>query len=203
MANEQWRARVQRAQQMAAERLGVDAAIMQPPRQPDGGGAAAHSAEAEAEPVAVAEVAQPETVAATEPATAVVAETQPAAAESAAAQRVAAAKARAASKSSGANGAPAAAPVAPSKPAARPAPAAAPAKEVVVETEVGQPGINRREFLTYAWGAALGLLTLEMGVGTYFFTYPRFRAGEFGGAFPLPMGEIPAVESCAKRQCDR
>ena len=34
-----------------------------------------------------------------------------------------------------------------------------------------------------------------MGVGTYFFAYPRFRAGEFGGAFPLPPGEIPPVEA--------
>ncbi|MEZ4635178.1 MAG: Rieske 2Fe-2S domain-containing protein [Caldilineaceae bacterium] len=179
---------VQRAQQMAAERLGVDAAVMLPPRQPDGGGAAAH--QAEAEPVAV-EVAQPEAVAAVEtPAEAAPAAgtATPAPAESSAAQRIAEAKARAATKGSNGGPATAAAP----KPAAPPAPAPAASPE---EEEVGQQGINRREFITYAWGAALGLLTLEIGVGSYYFMYPRFRAGEFGGAFPLSQGELPPPEA--------
>jgi cytochrome b6-f complex iron-sulfur subunit len=43
--------------------------------------------------------------------------------------------------------------------------------------------MNRREFLTYAWGAALGLLTLQGGVASFLYLYPRFRAGEFGGDF--------------------
>jgi cytochrome b6-f complex iron-sulfur subunit len=49
--------------------------------------------------------------------------------------------------------------------------------------------------MTYAWGAALGLLTLEIGVASYAFMYPRFRAGEFGGAFPLPLGEVPPADA--------
>jgi cytochrome b6-f complex iron-sulfur subunit len=64
--------------------------------------------------------------------------------------------------------------------------------------DAGQAGVNRREFMSYAWGAALGLLTLEGGAATYFFMYPRFRAGEFGGKFHLgpantlpPQGTLP------------
>ncbi len=45
--------------------------------------------------------------------------------------------------------------------------------------------INRREFLTYAWGGALALTLLQGGVATLWFSYPRFKAGEFGGAFTL------------------
>lgn len=45
--------------------------------------------------------------------------------------------------------------------------------------------INRREFLTYAWGGALALVALQGGVGTLWFMYPRFKAGEFGGVFTL------------------
>jgi cytochrome b6-f complex iron-sulfur subunit len=195
MANEQWRARVRRAQEMAAARRGVDVAVMLPPRQPDGGGAAAH--QAKAEPVAVAQ-AQPEPVAmvesAVETAPVAVGTATPAAADTSASQRVAEAKARAAAK--GTNGGPATTSAAPAAAPAAPKPAAKPAAatEEAVE-EVGQAGINRREFLTYAWGAALGLLTLEIGVGSYYFMYPRFRAGEFGGAFPLPQGEIPPADA--------
>lgn len=74
---------------------------------------------------------------------------------------------------------------------ARPAPKA--------ETEAVDPAVatmNRREFLMYTWGAALGLLTLESGVASYFFLYPRFRAGEFGGVFfkqPTDFGDPTAA----------
>ncbi|MBX3001872.1 MAG: Rieske 2Fe-2S domain-containing protein [Caldilineaceae bacterium] len=203
MANEQWQARVERAQQMAAARRGVDVEVMLPPRQPGAGapatgGAAAHAAEAEpattaAQPAQSTVVAEPTPVAAVESA--------PAPASSAA-QRVAEAKARAASKGSSSNGGATAAAVAPTtvatpsaapaRSAATPAPATAERAEA---QEVGQPGINRREFMTYAWGAALGLLTLEIGVASYAFMYPRFRAGEFGGAFPVPLGEIPPADA--------
>lgn len=52
--------------------------------------------------------------------------------------------------------------------------------------------MNRREFFTYAWGGALGLLVLE-GLGLSFaFMYPRFRAGEFGGKFFIgPESALP------------
>ena len=55
--------------------------------------------------------------------------------------------------------------------------------------------MNRREFLTYAWGAALGLLVLESGVAMYFFMLPRFKAGEFGGKFFVPTSSIPPTDA--------
>jgi len=45
--------------------------------------------------------------------------------------------------------------------------------------------LSRREFLTYAWGTALVLLTAQSAATSYLFLYPRFRAGEFGGKFGL------------------
>lgn len=81
--------------------------------------------------------------------------------------------------------------------AAAPKPAPRPAPKPRAETEAvpGAPSVeemNRREFLTYAWGGALGLLTAQVGVASFFFMYPRFRAGEFGGKFFLDPVEIPA-----------
>ncbi len=75
-------------------------------------------------------------------------------------------------------------------PKAAPAPAAKPAPKPKPEAEpeavaASPEEMNRREFLTYAWGAALGLLGVEAGVGSFMFMYPRFRAGEFGGKFFL------------------
>jgi len=62
--------------------------------------------------------------------------------------------------------------------------------------EKARKEMNRREFLTYAWGAALGLLALEAGVATFLFMYPRFRAGEFGGVFFVgPESSLPASDA--------
>ena len=61
---------------------------------------------------------------------------------------------------------------------------------VLESFEAGQEGINRREFMSYAWAGALGLLTLESGLATYQFMYPRFREGEFGGKFLLGNPDI-------------
>ncbi len=44
---------------------------------------------------------------------------------------------------------------------------------------------NRRAFLAYSWVAMVGLVSLQQVVATDLFMYPRFRAGEFGGEFPL------------------
>jgi cytochrome b6-f complex iron-sulfur subunit len=48
------------------------------------------------------------------------------------------------------------------------------------------PPLTRREFLNYAWLSSLGFVFL-VGVGgaTFFFAFPRFKAGEFGGIFPV------------------
>ncbi|OGO36369.1 MAG: hypothetical protein A2Z03_04050 [Chloroflexi bacterium RBG_16_56_8] len=46
--------------------------------------------------------------------------------------------------------------------------------------------LTRREFLNYAWLASLGfVLVVGFGGATYFFSFPRFKAGEFGGVFAL------------------
>ncbi len=56
--------------------------------------------------------------------------------------------------------------------------------------------MNRREFMTYAWGAALGLLLLETGAAMFGFMYPRFKAGEFGGKFYIgPVSSLPPTDA--------
>jgi cytochrome b6-f complex iron-sulfur subunit len=87
-------------------------------------------------------------------------------------------------------------PVVTSPIAARFAAAAQPAakREAAEATAPSLRGINRREFLTYTWAAALGLLTLEAGVASFDFLYPRFRAGEFGGQFFVPISDVPPAD---------
>ncbi len=48
------------------------------------------------------------------------------------------------------------------------------------------PPLTRREFLNYAWLASLGFIfVVGFGGATFFFSYPRFKEGEFGGVFRL------------------
>jgi cytochrome b6-f complex iron-sulfur subunit len=54
--------------------------------------------------------------------------------------------------------------------------------------------VNRREFLNLAWLASLGILTIDLGVVTYFFAMPRFREGEFGGKFSVGKYELPEID---------
>lgn len=87
-------------------------------------------------------------------------------------------------------------PAAPKPAAPRPAaPKPAAKSEEAATPQLTPAEMTRREFLTYAWGAALGLLTLETGLVSYFFMYPRFKAGEFGGKFFLSEAEVPAGEA--------
>ena len=70
---------------------------------------------------------------------------------------------------------------------------------VEAEAEEGE-GITRREFLNYAWLASLGILAAEMGGATYLFAMPRFRAGEFGGIFPLGQAKsLPGPDAPPKK----
>lgn len=50
---------------------------------------------------------------------------------------------------------------------------------------------TRREFLYYIWGASMALLLGEITAGLIWFTYPRFREGEFGGVFPFNPADLP------------
>ena len=56
-------------------------------------------------------------------------------------------------------------------------------------------GMSRREFLYYIWGAAIVLLTLEAVGLLVWFLIPRFREGEFGGKFVLPVEEVPDINA--------
>lgn len=69
----------------------------------------------------------------------------------------------------------------------------------VSPTEVVQvPGISRREFLYYAWGASLALALAETTGMIIWFALPRFRAGEFGGVFKLTSSDLPALGDAPK-----
>ncbi len=206
MAYEKWLEHVAQAQSRAAERLGVDVGTFKRPRRPiipgyndseqedTGTAQAAEPAQVTApapEPAVAQAVVEPAQVAqAEEPPAAA----QPAAASSPAAERIAQAKARAAARKAG-DGA-----TAPPKPTPRPAAPARPAApRPAPQVEPGREGMNRREFLTYAWGAAMALLTLEGGYVTFAFMYPRFREGEFGGKFRLgPAAGLPPVDASPK-----
>jgi cytochrome b6-f complex iron-sulfur subunit len=74
-----------------------------------------------------------------------------------------------------------------------PAPPTTAAPPAAADTETAEQGITRREFLNLAWLASLGIFTLQMGGVAYNFTFPRFRAGEFGGTFSVPITDMPEV----------
>ena len=186
MANELWKQRVQRAQEAAAGRRGVDVSVMLPPRNPSADGSTHQAEKAVVEPIAAPVVM--EAVAVVE--TAAPAAAPAPAASSEAADRVAAAKAKAAAKAASADK-----PAVPAPKPAAPRPAAPAKASPVAEApaEVGQAGMNRREFVTYAWAAALGLVTLEGGLATFQFMYPRFKAGQFGGK--IDVTSLPPTDA--------
>jgi cytochrome b6-f complex iron-sulfur subunit len=59
--------------------------------------------------------------------------------------------------------------------------------------DAGVP-LSRREFLYYLWGASMAVFLAGSGGVTLWFALPRFREGEFGGVFTLPIGELPAPD---------
>ena len=60
--------------------------------------------------------------------------------------------------------------------------------------DAGVP-LSRREFLYYLWGASMAVFLAGSGGVTLWYSLPRFREGEFGGVFTLPMTELPAPDS--------
>lgn len=52
-------------------------------------------------------------------------------------------------------------------------------------------GVTRREFLYYIWGASIALFAAESAGLLVWFLIPKFREGEFGGTFTLPIDELP------------
>jgi cytochrome b6-f complex iron-sulfur subunit len=65
----------------------------------------------------------------------------------------------------------------------------------MAEATVSAEGITRREFLYYIWGASIAILTLEVTGLMVWFMLPRFREGEFGGTFTLPVDNLPDVNN--------
>src|SRR5260221_7064516 len=61
--------------------------------------------------------------------------------------------------------------------------------------DIQTKSVSRREFLYYIWGASMALLLTETTGALVWFALPRFRAGEFGGVFPLDPKAIPPVDS--------
>ncbi len=55
------------------------------------------------------------------------------------------------------------------------------------------PPLTRREFLSYIWMASMLLAGGGTTGAVLWFAYPRFREGEFGGTFRIPVGAIPPV----------
>lgn|SRR5690606_27315198 len=60
---------------------------------------------------------------------------------------------------------------------------------------VAEGGMTRREFLYYIWGASMALFTVEAAGLLIYFAIPRFREGQFGGAFPVPVDLLPGVNA--------
>lgn len=60
---------------------------------------------------------------------------------------------------------------------------------------VGDGGMTRREFLYYIWGASMALFTAQATGLIIWFAIPRFREGQFGGAFPIPIDLLPGVNA--------
>jgi cytochrome b6-f complex iron-sulfur subunit len=54
-------------------------------------------------------------------------------------------------------------------------------------------GITRREFLYYIWGASMAIYAAQFSGLLIWFLLPRFREGEFGGKFVLPIGDLPGI----------
>lgn len=59
----------------------------------------------------------------------------------------------------------------------------------------GSSGMTRREFLYYIWGASIALLTAQSAGLLVWFMIPRFREGEFGGKFLVPIETLPPVNA--------
>ena len=64
-----------------------------------------------------------------------------------------------------------------------------------VAANAGNNGITRREFLYYIWGASIALVAAQSAGLLVWFLIPKFREGEFGGTFTLPVEDVPEVNT--------
>ena len=71
--------------------------------------------------------------------------------------------------------------------------------EAAVESEAPERvPLSRREFLNYLWAMSMAVFMAGGGGLTVWFLYPRFREGEFGGVFTVPVGELPPQDAPPK-----
>lgn len=73
--------------------------------------------------------------------------------------------------------------------------------EAVAQTPEAPPErvpLSRREFLYYLWGVSMAVFLAGGGGVAVWFALPRFREGEFGGVFTVPVGEVPPPDSAPK-----
>src|SRR3970282_551036 len=62
----------------------------------------------------------------------------------------------------------------------------------------GSLPLTPRAFPSYLWGSSMAVFLAGSGGVSIWFALPRFRAGEFGGVFTLPIEEIPPPDSGPK-----
>ena len=70
--------------------------------------------------------------------------------------------------------------------------------QVPAEEVEEEKGVTRREILNYAWLASLGIFTAQIAGVSYLFLMPRFKEGEFGGVFTIPVSDIPPPDAGPK-----
>lgn len=58
--------------------------------------------------------------------------------------------------------------------------------------------LSRREFLYYLWGVSMSVFMAGSAGAVVWYALPRFREGEFGGVFTIPVGEVPPPDSGPK-----
>lgn len=67
--------------------------------------------------------------------------------------------------------------------------------DAAIGADASGGGISRREFLYYIWGASIALYLAQFAGLLIWFLIPKFREGEFGGKFLLPVTSIPEVNA--------
>lgn len=74
--------------------------------------------------------------------------------------------------------------------------------DAAVGADANSGGISRREFLYYIWGASIALYLAQFGGLLVWFLIPRFREGEFGGKFIVPIEGVPEINAAPNNYPD-
>ncbi|MCP4356867.1 MAG: ubiquinol-cytochrome c reductase iron-sulfur subunit [Chloroflexi bacterium] len=74
--------------------------------------------------------------------------------------------------------------------------------DAAIGADAQSGGISRREFLYYIWGASIALYLAQFTGLMIWFLIPRFREGEFGGKFVVPLGQLPEINTAPGKFSD-